>query len=331
MAVVFATFFVLFGVTTYRPWGAIGQAATYWFQPVPGQVAKVVRDNDGVFIEIEYSYEHQGQRYFNNQLSRLPDDVKWEFDPFENKQVGDPITVYLRPESPQESVLLQGFSHTAYFFFVWIGGATLGWFYFFYEIFYFGAAKTSFREALQRRVEDNGTVLRICMVPGNSSPMTAGLLLFLIVGAIAFSLAMAGDHWAHWWQISLPLAATLSVILATAAGLYEYHDMIEGNRRGRWDLIVDRKAGILQTPAGDFGQHCTVKFADIRGFSCQLSFPPDEDYPNPPIALQLHYVEHGTDNVAEISLSRNQTELDALADWIREAVGLDESEQLVEA
>lgn len=316
--------FALVAATIFEPVGTARQVMSYWYEPVAGRVVKIVPETDEEPPVVEYSYVVDGQRCFSERFSWIERDVDSEFDAVAGgAAAGDRITVYVHSRHRDRSVLVRGLSRTAAFLLGWFCIPCLGFAIVWERYRAARKPQEKYHRGFADRVEVVGQQLRLRMVPGNLTPLSAGIACFVTMAVITFLVAVGG-RWAQWWNVSIPLAGLIAVLAGTATGVFDYFYTLRGNQRGRWDLIIDRQRGTLQVPAlGAYGQPTTVALDEIVGFSIDPLVPvaDDEDY-MPPQVLKLQTQDgHRTCNY-RVFASRSESELAALADWIWQAAEL---------
>ncbi len=187
-------------------------------------------------------------------------------------------------------------------------------------------SRESYFRDLQDRVEHNGTVTKVRLVPGKFTPGSAGVACFVLVtafvGGAFFVLAYAEVH-------SLPTAVTvvLAVVAGAAAGWFDYRFTINGNAEGRWDLIVDRANDRLQLPApGAWGKASQLRISDVIDLTVAPLIPDPEDHPTI-LVLTLRARIGGIRTSHKVAYSENETELAVLRDWIASQVSADKNER----
>lgn len=323
MAIVSAVAF-----TMLDPWSTFLQTLTLRYDTVPGRVEQFHPKTDDELPKIEYSFEYQGRKFYSDRFSFVRADSNFEFDAtLGQPKIGAWITVFVDPKNPQQCVLLRGLSSSALFWVVWCAIAVLGFCLAGTQFLANFRSSESYKSNLDQRVEfEKGlSVCRIRMVPGNFTPRSAGLTCFAAVTFLTLIAAVVGERIFELWNIGIIRAGFLAFIIGTICGLFDYRYTLAGNRRGRWDLIVDLEKGILQIPAiGAYGEPSQVSLDDITGISCEQLIASDENELYPLMVLQLHLTKHGINLTQKVAVSNNRPKLEALGEWVTEVIGLPE-------
>lgn len=325
---------VLGGIFEFQPKKKITaifkQGQTTRFRQVTGKVTKLSLEN----FSIEYTYTLGGQRYFSNQISFAANNGFSAMPLLEALNVGGDVTVYVNPSNDGESVLLCGLDAIScmplwFGFAILFAGCCVT-----YSFIQNGKSIEAHRHDLQQQVRDDSSydaphIKRKRLVPGRFSPASVGVCCFFAGSVSVFVCTYFLGNWSRWWNIDLNLAILISVLSGAGMGIFDYYHTLNGNKRGRWDLIIDTQKGTLQVPAnGAWGEPMTVPIESVLGVSRQLLF---KDLDEKPLIntyqLQLHYRDFGVDSTHQFHTSTDTARLDALAEWIHEQVGITPSEE----
>lgn len=324
LAVSVLTAVVLFAAAMMRPNDAYQQLRTWFFEPVQGVVLNIKPPIDAKPVLIDYAYEIDGKKFFGNRLRLIRSEMDWEFNnELGNLKKGDPITVYFDPHDQQSSVLFRGADFTTTFMMTWCSMAMIGWCVMMIQLIAGLRTKEKISNQLVDRIviNEDATVARLRIVPGNMTPLSAGVICGVAVSLLAFCVLLVSG----WLSMGTPGAICLSLLLGISAGTFDYFYALKGNERGRWDLIVDQANGRIQLPAiGAWGQPCEIDIDDVTALSCDQLFPSDENEMFPTLALYVSFQTHGIAHQQKAAVGTNRNELEALADWIRAAIALPE-------
>ena len=142
----------------------------------------------------------------------------------------------------------------------------------------FKHTKDRMRRSLDDQSVYQGNAIRFRLTPGGMhQPLTVGVVCFLAILAIAAGLLEAGQRIGGWWHLSIPVKAMISLALAIPAGIFDFFYTKRGHERGRWDLIVDRSSGEIQTPAiSAYGEPQTLRIEEVVRLESQTVIAPDE-------------------------------------------------------
>ena len=322
-AIVAAALVTAVGVIWLSPWGAYRQLQTRNYTPVEGKLIRRIIDADNYLRGVEYTYEVAGERYVSNRFSYVASDIHFDVEEYCKMRAGDPITVFVDPHQPEKSVIIRGLSRTAYFNLSWLGLGLLALLIGIVQLCSHDWPKADYLDQYRGRVEYVNGCQRIRMVPQGDTAWSSAVTCFVATALTVLAIAFAGDRWLDWWNMNLLLTTGLAFVAGLAVGFWEYHHIEVGNSRGRWDLVVDKNKEQLQVPAVRYwGSPTTIRFDRLIGFKQVPLFSTDDDGGPPVYALVLHYVANRVDCDCHVARSYSQTELSALADWIREATDL---------
>lgn len=124
------------------------------------------------------------------------------------------------------------------------------------------------------RVEYVGQTQRVRLVPGNFTPLTAGVACCAMMVAISFLFIQVGTH----WRGPVLVKAGIALGIGLAAGIFDYFHTRLGVDRGRWDLVLDKANGTLQLPAqGAFGEPVSIKLNKVARCRLETILEPDRE------------------------------------------------------
>ncbi len=125
------------------------------------------------------------------------------------------------------------------------------------------------------RVEYVGQTQRVRLVPGNFTPLTAGMACCGMMVAISFLFIQVGTHWVGPGVL---VKAGIALGIGLAAGIFDYFHTRMGVDRGRWDLVLDKANGTLQLPAqGAFGEPVSIELNKVERCQLKTILEPDRE------------------------------------------------------
>ncbi|MCA9187909.1 MAG: hypothetical protein R3E01_25560 [Pirellulaceae bacterium] len=317
---------------------AIRQASTKHYTKIQGTVLKVIWPAGNVPGTIQYEYVVNGQRYLSDRFAHatLFDDEEFR-NAMASARVDEPIDVYYDPLAPEECVLHAGPTMAcgiALSFAVCIAicagviANLLG-------------RELRTREKIRARIDRQSENLSEChhrglrrlrLVPIATSPILVGILSFATYAVIGFVVAIALDYAFDLWRFRLDIATGGALLAGIVAGVFDLQHTVRGNRRGRWDLVIDRDAGYLQLPAvGAWGEPTIIRTESVTNLSIERLHPPDRETREivTPYKLMITVEDNGGEFQHRVSSMTNRRELEVLAEWIGESIGFDLATQSI--
>lgn len=335
----------VFALWFWRPMEATQQALTSKYVQCPGTITQFEIGDDGELEKIEYSYGHQGRRYFSSTTTYYSRHELSDIEEVTGRLGrGQAINVYIDPQDPSKSVLVRGTTRMIQFGFIWCGMAGIG--------IAIGIARclpssTDWRAHFATETETvASSTTRLRLVPSAfKTPKSVAIACFvvtfaLIIGHIELFRYISqalGKPGGFLDELSFATKFGSALAIATVAATFDYFYTLRGNERGRWDLSVNKETGLVNIPAYTaFGKATTVRLDQIKGLELRTVISKHESDNNRPIYRFNVVCDHecgsqpGHDSQQEhtqrvaytVAQSTDLTELRALADWLNDSADL---------
>ena len=190
-----------------------------------------------------------------------------------------------------------------------------------------------FKRSYAERVEIVGGAMRARMTPLEFTPSTAGVACFACVTVVLYFAQQFGTMWFGLRDASMAYRLGIAGLVGAICGVFDYFYTRNGNERGRWDLILNKRAGTLQLPATTaYRQPETVALTKLQRLQLKTIVDPNPDEDVRGIYLLSVVCRHvygaGTEIAQEsftshaVAQSFNHVQLMGMAEWLQEFLEL---------